>query len=284
MSSFSNGKTNPKDYFIGRGRLFMSAVDSVGFPVGGYRDLGNVKAFTFNVESEELEHRSSRSGLKTIDAKVTISQDMNFSLTLDEVNLNNLALFLSGETATRAQGALSITGDKNVAVADRDAWYDLYDVDDMSSGGYPQGNRAYSVSAVTVTSDDGVTTYVEGTDYELDLVMGRVFILSSGSIPAGTIGAPTLLDVEFTGAAVTLEQVRGLTDSEIAGAFKFISENPNDNGKLTEYQIHSASLSPDGDLALISDEFTEMGFSGSAEKREAVDPNSPVMTVSTYDQ
>ncbi len=277
----SDGKTNNNHYLIGRGRLFFSAVNASGFPVGGYRDLGNVPNFALNVQSELFEHRSSRSGLKQIDKRIVVSQDVTGSFSLDEINLNNLALFLAGEVVSDSQGILSITGDKNLAVVEKGRWYDLYSVADMSATPYPTGNRVFNITSgsVVVTNDAGTTTYVLGTDYELDIVMGRIFIPTTSAIPAGTLGSPTLLDVDFAGVATTLERVRGLKVSEISGALKFIGENPANDGKQYEIQIHSATLAPDGDLGLISDEAAAMGMTFSAEKREAVDANSPTMTI-----
>lgn len=279
----STGSPDPKLYTIGRGRLFISKLKASGFPDGRWRDLGNVPSFSLNISSEDLEHTSSRSGLRTTDRKIVISQDVGFSLTMEEVNLDNLALYLSGDQDAIAQGVLAITGDKNLAVVEKGRWYDVYDVADMTAGGYPQGNKVFNLTSgtVVVTSDDGVTTYVEGTDYDVDYIMGMIFIKPTGSIPAGTEGAPTVLDVDFDGVATSLERVRGVTVADQTFALRFLSENANNADDRRLFHIHAGTLIPDGDFNLISDEWGQMTFTGSAQKRENVDANSPTVTVTT---
>ena len=75
-------------------------------------------------------------------------------------------------------------------------------------------------------SDD--VTLVKDTDYTLDLVMGRVFFLTT----ATKIGAGVEVDFTLT-AEVTakgVDEVRALTQTSVLGALKFIGlgETPTD--------------------------------------------------------
>lgn len=275
----STGLSNPLDYLLGRGRLYFASVDANGFPKE-WRDLGNCPDFTVTVESENLEHQSSRQGLKTTDRDVIISQSMSLAFSLEELNLDNLALFLAGTTTTRAQANTPIVGTNNVVVSGKGRWYDLYDV--AAPASYPPpntANRVYKIANVTVSAGGGGAAFVEGTDYTVDHNMGRIFI------PVGSsIGATDSLDVDFTPASMTIEEVQTLKTTKLTGALKFISVNPNNGDAEREYQFHAVTLRADGDLALIGDEFAQMPFSGSAEAREAVDPDNPTCRIIDFDQ
>jgi len=274
------GTPDPRDYLLGRGELYFSDdLDANGAPKG-FRHLGNTEALTVNVESEELEHFSTLLGLKTVDRSVVISQSMGVGFQLAEIDSDNLKLFLAGERASNAVVGASIAtaaGDDNVVVAGLDKWYDLYDVQNPSA--YPpvpgdNAERVYKISAVSVLDTTKVTTYVEGTDYEVDYDMGRIKPLSTGSI-----GATDALCVDFTYASYTIEEVRGLKTAKLNGVLKFVSINANDDDKKREYQFHSVTLRAEGDFGLIGDEFATLNVQGKAGQNATVSPDSPTLTV-----
>jgi hypothetical protein len=274
-----NGVPTSLDYLLGRGELFFSdSLDADGRPKG-FRTLGNAEAFTVTVEAETLEHFSTLSGLKVKDRETVLSQAMNFAFQLSEIDAENLTMFMSGDQSSVAQTGATIlfaTADKNIVVSGLGQWYDFYDV--AAPTVYPptSGNRAYRISAVTVKDETQATTYVEGTDYELDLEMGRIFI-----IVGGAIGASDNLDIEFTYATLTISEVHAMTVAKFSGVLKFISRNANKSGdgSQVEYTFHQVSLTADGDFALIGDEFATLNVSGVAEQNLTVSPTSPTCTV-----
>ena len=292
---FSTGQANPNDYIIGRGIIYFASVNSSGFPLE-FRDLGNAPEFSAQLESETIEHQSSRGGLKQTDKKVNVSISASITMTLDEINFDNLALFLSGGTSEFSQAGGGVTGVQNVKLNTPDAarpelalgrWYDLYNRADMSSGAAYPGNaadvRAYNLQTSGFAAEKtGSTALTEDTDYIVDYDMGRILLLDTAAnrteFPLGT----ETMDVDFTTQATTIQEVAGLTNSEISGAMKFIQKNAADRSVQTEHQFHAVTLSPEGDLSLIGDEFVTMQFTGSAEAREAVDADAPVVRSRTY--
>lgn len=298
MTTFSTGLANPDDYTIGRGVVYFSEVNAGGFPVA-FRDLGNSPNFSFAAEVENQEHQSSRAGLKVTDKKVNVAVSASITFDLDEFNLDNLAIWFLGNTDTFATTAGAVVGVQNIKLYTPDAsrpelalgkWYDLYERDDFSSGAAYPGNaadvRAYNIAAAGFALDKtgSATPRTEGTDYEVDRVMGRVYLYDTAANRAYFPTGLETLDVDFTITAATIEQVSGLTQSEVSGALKFIQLNAANNSVQKEFQIHAVSLTPDGDNPLISDDFGVMSFSGSAERREAVDPDSPLVRIRTFDQ
>lgn len=276
----TTGKPNTDDYNLGRGCAFFAPLDAVTELPQAYRDLGNAPEFNITVETETLEHQSSRQGLKVTDKEVTISQKINLSFQLDEINHENLAEFFSGEKATHVNVAVAgfvqyaMIPDPTVELG---KWYDIRD---------SAGDRAYDIEAgdfAAETSNGTPVPLVLNTDYELDLEMGRVFLLSTSSVVATAISGSEDINVTLTAevTAKDVNEVRALTKTSVSGALKFIAENPADNDKQTEFQFHKVSLKADGDFALIGDEFTVMGFTAIAETNETASPDSPTLTIRT---
>lgn len=277
----TTGKPQTSDYNLGRGKVFFAPLDSSGKPKA-YRDLGNAPEFDLSVEVETLEHQSSQGGLKVTDKEVTISQKVNLSLTIDEINHENLASFLSGEAAGKADddtsGHLNPT---NAGVTERELiatgevvlgrWYDLVD---------GNGNRCYDINKSNLTvTDEGATVYQAGSDFEADEEMGRIFLLTTGGVDDSSGKGVDFALAADSSADEYIPEVKALTTTSITGALKFIAENPADNDAKSEFQFHQISLKAEGDFGLISDEFSQMTFTGVAERNESSDADSPTLTI-----
>lgn len=275
------GTANPEDYNLGRGIVYFASLDSNDLPSGGFRDLGNAAEFNVNVETEKLEHQSTRTGLKTIDKEVVVSQKIGLAVTFDELNFQNMALFFSGSSAAESNSvaATGITGSGNLTVVNQGEWYDLYE----DASGMPtsdiQGKRIYDIGTVTIAAAGG-TAMVENTDFTVDLVMGRIFVINGGDMVAGDYDVDIAANAS---AAANVEVVKALTSSQVEGALKFISENPANSDAKTEYQFHKVSLAAEGDFSLIGDDWTTMQLTGTAEKNETADPDSPYCTVTSHE-
>lgn len=269
----TTGTPNTDDYNLGRGVIYIAALNASGKPdTAGWRDLGNVPEFNVSLESETLEHRSSRRGLQVTDKEVIISQDMNLSFAIDELNHENLALFFSGEKATHTNVAVAgFAKYTMISAVTLGRWYDIVN---------SSGNRAYDIDATKLTLEEGgVTALTEGVDYTVDAVMGRVFFLTTAVSLVG--GQDISVTLAADAGAKAVNEVRGLTQTSVTVALKFVAENPADDDKQTEYEFHQVDLKADGDFGLISDEFTQMGFTAAAEANTTGYPNSPTLTIRT---
>jgi len=274
----TTGEAKTQDYNLGRGKLFFSSLDALGHPKG-YRFLGNSPEFNLTLDTETLEHQSSLEGLKVTDKEVTVSQKATATISLDELNFDNFALFFAGTASQHANTSTTGigTGTANLVVANQGEWYDVY----QDAGGLPasdsSGKRMYDLGVVTIKDVTDVTTYVLDTDYKVDLKMGRIFVIVGGAMAAST---SFNLTVAAKGAGDdNVDQVETLTQSSVVGALKFISENPSDGDVQTEYQFHQISLKATGDLSMIGDEFSVMQLAGAAEKNIVADPSSPTLTI-----
>ena len=91
------------NYFEGKGVASFKAEGEMT-----YRDLGNAPSFQLSPAIETRSHFSSRTGTRTEDRRDTVSRTLNVSLTLDEITLDNLALFFSGLIDTATDGTRSM--------------------------------------------------------------------------------------------------------------------------------------------------------------------------------
>jgi hypothetical protein len=84
---------------LGKGILKFDRFDVDGLPTG-LRDLGNAPTFNLSISLDKLEHLSSREGIATQDMEVTRSRKFQGSFELEEMDRENLRLWLMAETGS----------------------------------------------------------------------------------------------------------------------------------------------------------------------------------------
>lgn len=268
------GLPQSSDIVLGRGALFFALLDSTTRKPLGFRHLGNATAFALNVESETLEHFSSRAGVKTIDREIVLSQKCGVTLTLDEINFQNVALFLSGTATAGAANAA-----RSASVTDR-----LITADAYKSFSYEltnaSGDRLYDLGTTGLTVKShastlgSASTLVENTDYTVDRKWGTIHLLSTGSTHAE--GNSLWFSYTSAGTEQLIDQVDLMTQTSISGFLRFKLINAANSDKQQLLDLHSVTLKADGEMPLISDEFTTLTLTGSAERNETGYPTSPV--------
>lgn len=277
----TTGTYDTKDYVLGRGKIYLSELDANGLP-STWRDIGNVPSFNISVAEEELEHFTTREGLKVRDKTVTLSKDVTFTFSMDTINDQNFALFFSGETVDYTNPAIAgitqwqIIADGAINDPANLVWYEIKD---------SSGNRAYGITAADVTLETTETvpvTLVLDTDYEVREKEGLFRLLESSAVSTarGTSDGVQLTLAANAGAK-NVDEVRALTTDTQLFAMKFVMENPANDDEVTEFQFHQAKLRADGDLAAISEEWQEMPMSGSADANSVASPDSPTLTIRT---
>jgi hypothetical protein len=78
--------SDPLQYYIGRGTL------EVKIGVGAWRDVGNVPVFELTPTIEKLEHRSSRTGIRSTDRSVVVEKGGTVRIVLEEYNYDLLSI------------------------------------------------------------------------------------------------------------------------------------------------------------------------------------------------
>jgi len=215
---------------LGRGRLyFASTADQ-------YVDLGNASEFNLNIELEKKEHFSSRAGLKVRDKNVVVQLTAKGKFVLDDAMKENVQLFFMANAPTDVTQSQTTVTDQALT-AKLSKWQPL---------GY------WSVSGVVVQDVTDTTTYTEDTDYYLQLDAGLIYPIDGGSISADDV-----LHIDYVAATITMYRVDAGEDSSIGGHFWFVSDASEG------YDIDAkgyATLTPEGDFAMITDDWRQMSF------------------------
>lgn len=312
------GIAKTSDYLVGRGTVLLALLDEFDIP-GEYRDVGNAKTMRITAESETLEHFSSRSVARTKDAEVALETSADVEIVVDEINFDNVATFFLGEATTHTNHAGGWTDGtfgvpNNFLNPERPIggrWYDLYSSATRKGAGYAgagvtdvSSNRVYDIDTaadVTIVTT-GAVNHVGGVDFDVDLDTGMIFIRETGALiialDAAVAGlsnatdeyvvltnANGVVDVELasqTAQVATMDEVQAFSSASKTYALKYIMLNANDNGHVTEVQMHKIKLVPNGDFDLLTeDAFAELTLTGAAENNETADSDSGFITMRT---
>ena len=234
-----------KNITLGKGELhFAPFVSGTQTPVAGERYLGNSTEFNFSQESATLDHFESDHGINVTDDSVQLSTTRNGNFVLDDIQKENLAMFINGAASTVATSSATGLTDTFTAV-EADRWYQL-GVDSSN----PTGLRGVTTTAVT----DGAGTPVPYTvtdDYVVDAALGRVYI------PAGSSAIGAIVKVTYDIAATSAITVLSGQDT-VSGQLRFISFNPK--GLKRDYLFPYVNITPNGDFALKGDDWQNLPF------------------------
>lgn len=236
---------------LGRGELWFSLFKPGTEDPAGYRYLGNSPEFNLSIENETLDHFSSDRGIREKDKSIILETTSTGSLVLDDIQLDNLALFFFGSTSTISQTSGTAVEETFTDVK-QGLSYQL-----GVSDGNPTGVRSISNVVVEVAS----VAKTVNVDYTVDLELGLIHIVDGGGI-----ADLADIDVTYDRAAKSRDQVISGTD-QIKGALKFISYNPE--GAKMDYTMPLVKLSPNGDFGLKSDEWQQLPLTVEILKRTA---------------
>ncbi len=118
--------------------LFNAALEKTG-----ERYLGLTPGFTISIASDKIQSYSAENGLQELDDETLVKITRTGKLTVRQISMENLGMFLAGQASTASQASGSVTNEAIDVLADR--YYQL-----GTTVANPSGVR--SVSAVTLTT------------------------------------------------------------------------------------------------------------------------------------
>ena len=234
------------NYTLGRGEIFFAKFKPGTQIPGGERYLGNTPELNLTIESERLDHFNSDRGVREKDDSVLLQSNRTGSLITDNVNPENIALFFLGSSMkSTVVAAVGLTSAFDDSVQGES--YQLGTADDTPSG-------ARQVTNIVVKDDTTPTaaTFVLGTDYVEDEVLGRITVLEGGGIADGTN-----LRVTFNTTNSERSRIISAADT-IEGAMRYIARNPK--GQQFDYYMPWVQFSPNGDFAIKAEEWQQLPF------------------------
>lgn len=235
-----------KKYTLGRGKLYFDQFVKGTQTKTGERYFGNTPEFNLTVESESLDHFNSDEGVRVKDDSVLLELNRTGSFITDHISPENIALFFLAEASTLTVASATAQEYTFTRAVEADRYYQIGE-----SASNPTGDR--NISNVTIVdADNSGTTFVEGTDYTVDLALGRLYV------PAGSAMVGKKPKITRDIAASTRTQIVSQADAVVEGALRFIAYNPK--GELLDYYFPHVRVSPNGDFALKGDEWQQLSF------------------------
>lgn len=265
LGNNTTGAASPNFYFKGVGSLYFREVAGANdAPVGGFRILGNAPEFNLTGEAELLTHNSSMEAGRPQDASLVKTKSNSGTVKLEEFNDENMALFFWGETEEVTNGAGAAITDAVLVEAGSivaGAMYLMQTADGKPVKGIP------SATAVTLATTNAVpVALVEGTDYTIDKAQGYVVILASTEVDAAILaGEGITFSVPLIATPSTISGVTLNAKNKIVGELLFNGLN-DQSGERFEIFFPKVSLTPDGDIPMIGEEWSSIPLRATVEK------------------
>jgi len=242
---------------LGKGSVMLGIyTDGV---VNGFDFTGNVQgvAISSEVTSQQLFSSTQASGALVDKSRTQIAYTLTLS-GMNEFTIENLKLFLAGTQNPKAQAAGSAVGKTftNVVVG---KYYDI-------------GDR--QISAVVV--EEGSSPLVAGTDYEVNTEFGIIRFLDGGAIIDGDDP-----QVTYTRPELTIDQVRIATAGPYTAHLLYLADDANTGnaGAHDRLEVWKVDLAPDGELNLISEDYSGFSLSCAILSDASNHPDDPYGTL-----
>ena len=234
--------------FIGAADAYVDVLTDTGESTG-LELKGNCSEFSPKPDSEVKEQTATgRSNYGQVLASVTLPKPMTATVTFNQIDAQLFAAAFFGTNSELTQSEDALSAENVTTIADK----------------FVEVGK-YMISNVVVTDPTEVTTYVEGTDYEINTRLGMIKALSTGSITDGEI-------VKFSCdyAAISGSQMKAMTKSNVRIRVKLDGQNFAD-GRNFISEIYQMRLSPTSSFSFVGEEFVEVTFEGSLETPSGYD-------------
>ena len=225
---------------LAEGTLYLNrTVNGVSI---GWKKLPGVAKFSIKNASDIKElPTKDLDQYGQITASVALPKPAELAVSIKDFNRESLAFGLMGDDVAYTASSGSVTDEAVTAKLD------IF---------LPLEHEHLNIASVVVTNSAASTTYVEGTDYEINYAFGMI-----KAITGGAITADQALKVDYTHAAVAGFQINGSTKPQVLGALRLDGRNLADGKKILVY-VHSALLVSDAEIDFMADDFVDFSMSG----------------------
>lgn len=228
--------------FLGAGDLYISRYNPA---IGAFEDFtGPLETTKFEITPKvELKEMVSkgRSSYGQVIESVTIPQPFEFTVDFAEVSGDTLVAALLGTKTEINIGSGTMT-DLPVVIK-KNAWVDI-------------GHMNIATVGLAVKDVTGVTTYVLGTDYEINYRLGMLKVLTGSAIADAAT-----LEITGTYGAVTGSQIAGGTQAQIRAKFRFDGKNFAD-GLPCIVEVYEAVIAASSAFDFLAGDFASVSLPG----------------------
>lgn len=249
-----------RNYTIGGVRVdFDELLDEDTTPkkYSGMYSLGNIVDASFANEIENLQHYTAKTGKRVLDREVTQTITPKFTVTLDEPNARNLALMFRSAAIVDVPAAAAVA-----------ATNETMKVEDGVSKSLRLG---FNQAAIAVTDWAGNALTGGGDDYTeitfLAMSGGKSIkglILHAGG--TGGLAEGDFVKVAYTYDVLAHKLIKPNTKLEVKGALRFAFVS--DTGNEAWYRIQKCIVTPEGDFAYNSEDWTSFQLGLTLEEDE----------------
>lgn len=227
---------------LGAGSVRLNFYNPVTQAWGGFGDPLGADKFAIKSNSETKEKTSKkRESYGQAVASVVLGKPAEISITLSALDPEALAAQFQGVLTPWTQAAA--TSAVHDVTASLDKWV-------------PVGKRNLIEAGFVVTNTAASTTYVLGTDYEVNWWRGEIKALASGAITAAQA-----LKVTAAANAIDGMQIAGGTRPQIRLRALFDGVNLVDNKEM-ECEVWDATMKSDKEMDFLADNFNGIELSG----------------------
>lgn len=235
-----------QNYTLGRGKVHFARFKPGTQTPDGFFYIGNTPEFSLTIESETLDHFSSDEGIREKDDSVPLEVNRSGSMTTDNIDPKNVALFFFGSDTVVTQAVVASAP---------------FLIEDIKAGhSYKLGSTSinpaghFGINPTGLTVEQGVTPLVAGTDYTIDLDGGIISFVEGSAIAVDGV------DITVTYAIRASSRSRVISGSEpVEGAMIYRTRNPK--GDDVVFFMPYVKITPNGDYALKGDEWQTIPLS-----------------------
>lgn len=234
------------NYTLGRGKVHFSRFKDGTTTPAGFFYIGNTPEFSLTIESQNLDHYSSDGGIREKDDSVPLEVNRTGSMTTDNIDVKNVALFFFGEDSTVTQTVVTSAPETLTDVLIGHSY--KLGVSDTNPAGY------FGIDTVGFEVVQGTDTLVGGTDYDMDYDNGLLTLSDTTTLVVDGD------DITVTYAVKASTRSRVISGSApVEGAMMFVSANPK--GDDVVFYMPYVKIAPNGDYALKGDDWQTIPLS-----------------------
>lgn len=239
---------NADNLLLGAGMLYFDRLDASGNPTGE-RPLGNCTTFNLTVGADVAEKFSSMEATRNLYLSVVKQTRATGKITMDEFDPYNVAMCLLGDTSVMNQSSGTVAaGAAETYTAKRGFMIKL--------GGSVPANQKFNITPSSIVVKNGATTYKVNRDYILiNAAAGVLFIPDTA---ANTIVDGTTLTVTYDYNALVIRKITGGTNTRVEGYLRFVGDPTV--GPRFEAELWKVVVVPEGDIAMIADDFKDLSI------------------------
>ena len=228
--------------FLGAGDLFVNRYDPATGQYLGFVLVGNATKFEIKPNGELKDAISKgRNDYGQIIETVALQKPAELNITLNEINVENMAIALMGDVVALNQGSATLTAESLTAKLGK--WIEA-------------SHQNLATAGLSLTNSAGSTTYVLGTDYEVNYRLGMIHIL-----PTDTIADGATVKLTATANAYTGSTIKGATQPQVRCKVRLDGQNFAD-GQPVIVNVWEGLLTPNKAIDFLSDNFAETELTG----------------------